>query len=308
MMMQQMMQIVAFFVSMNWLCLTVPMRDTVKQDWSYVLPFTRQLQYFPNKEIHGKDVIILQNLLQRCPGISLNATSYFDENTKVALTIFQKLYKISPSDGVFRNTSAKVLLDNFLYDNFKDDGKIPRWCKFKMYVPVHRNRSIETIATLFDGNGNVLHKFPVRAHGGFGSKSQSLNQLTRYGNTPTGLSTLDLNSPEPIDEVKKYGPYPVLRVVKGLKGNSAIRKENSNKTFLSNFRSGILLHTGIWVGWNKTQPMPNSHGCLKTHPDDMKTIVNLLISKTGAIANKNPFGKLPYPYSPQGIIAIEQID
>ena len=100
----------------------------------------------------------------------------------------------------------------------------------------------------------------------------------------------------------------MLRVVKGLKGNSAIRKENSNKTFLSNFRSGILLHTGIWVGWNKTQPMPNSHGCLKTHPDDMKTIVNLLISKTGAIANKNPFGKLPYPYSPQGIIAIEQID
>ena len=92
MIMQEMMRMVAFFVPMNWFCLAVPMRDTVTQDWSYVLPFTRQLQYFPNKEIHGKDVIILQNLLRRCPGISLNATSYFDENTKAALAMFQKLY------------------------------------------------------------------------------------------------------------------------------------------------------------------------------------------------------------------------
>lgn len=41
-------------------------------------------------------------------------------------------------------------------------------------------------------------------------------QLCGSGSTPTGLSTFDLNSPEP-DPVS-YGPYPVNRAVQGLKG------------------------------------------------------------------------------------------
>jgi hypothetical protein len=41
-------------------------------------------------------------------------------------------------------------------------------------------------------------------------------QFSGDGSTPTGLSTLDLNSPEP-DPVS-YGPYPINRFVQGLKG------------------------------------------------------------------------------------------
>ena len=39
-------------------------------------------------------------------------------------------------------------------------------------------------------------------------------------------------------------------------GNAAIGK-NKDDTFLSDYRSGILLHTGEWKNWNSSLPMPN---------------------------------------------------
>ena len=177
---------------------------------------------------------------------------------------------------------------------------------------VYRDRNKETIATLYSGKGDVLHKFTMRTHGS-GKTGKNLNQLTTNGNTPTGLSTLDLNSREPPELVKSFGPYPVLRVVKGIEGNTAIGRDNfigvdGPDTFLSNYRTGILVHTGIWDNWVKGQIMPNSNGCMHISPSDMKHIVDLLINKTGAVVNKNPFGKLPYPFKVQGIISVEQID
>ena len=44
----------------------------------------------------------------------------------------------------------------------------------------------------------------------------AISQFCGDGSTPTGLSTFDLNSPE--DDWSDYGPYPVNRVVQGLKG------------------------------------------------------------------------------------------
>lgn len=41
-----------------------------------------------------------------------------------------------------------------------------------------------------------------------------------------------------------------------LTGNAAIGK-NKDDTFLSDYRSGILLHTGEWKNWNSSLPMPN---------------------------------------------------
>ena len=96
------------------------------------------------------------------------------------------------------------------------------------------------------GGGKVLHRFTIRTRGGT-KDGHPLNQLTTNGDTPTGLATLDLNSREPEKLVKSFGPYPVLRVVKGLKGNVAMGKEGVSKrgekdTFLSNYRLGILMH------------------------------------------------------------------
>ena len=42
-------------------------------------------------------------------------------------------------------------------------------------------------------------------------------------------------------------------------GNAAIGK-NKDDTFLSDYRSGILMHTGEWEHWNPSEPMPNRLG------------------------------------------------
>ena len=103
-----------------------------------------------------------------------------------------------------------------------------------------------------------------------------------------------------------------LVTILGLKGNAALGKDTKSgdkkDTFLSNYRFGILMHTGIWDDWDPSKPMPNSLGCMHVHPEDQKKVVELLVNETGAIVNKNPFGKRPYPYKTQGYISIEQID
>lgn len=281
-------------------------------DWTKALPFKRTLK-LTDPATEGKDVVILQNLLRRYPGINLTANGEFDKSTEDALRYFQKSVDLTPVDGVLNPSSGEKIIKLLMHDQYKDDGTIPDWCKYKLHVPIHRDRNIETTATLYAGNGDVLYKFTIRTRGGTGTEGNELNQLTTNGNTPTGLSTFDLNSKEPEKLVKSFGPYPVLRVVKGIKGNSAIGKDNytgidGRDTFLSNYRTGILLHTGQWDGWHEGEPMPNSHGCMHVAPSDQKAIVDILISKTGAIVNENPFGKLPYPYKSQGIISIEEID
>ena len=51
-----------------------------------------------------------------------------------------------------------------------------------------------------------------------------------------------------------------------------------------------------------------SNGCLHVHPDDMKKIDDILKLDLNVTVNKNPYGKLPYPYPCQGILSIQQID
>lgn len=266
-------------------------------------PFFRQLE-LQTPLLTGRDVIILQNLLQRHPKTKgIIVTSKYDIQTAEMVQIFQADVEV-PSTGVFCKQTAAKVLDLLLYDGFKDDHKVPAGYKFKLYVPVHKDRTKETMAILLDAHAEPVYTFKVRAHGATNKDGTAVNQFTRNGNTPTGLATFDLNSKEP--NPKSFGPYPVVRVVKGLQGNSAIGYEND--TLLSNYRSGILLHTGDWPNWNPSKPMPNSLGCIHCSPQDMKTIVDFLVNKLGVIVNKNPFGKLPYPYQPQGLIAIEQID
>lgn len=53
--------------------------------------------------------------------------------------------------------------------------------------------------------------------------------------------------------------------------------------------------------------MPNSEGCIHAHPDDLKTIDNILKDELGVKVRPNPFGKLPYPYQPQGLLSVEEI-
>jgi len=287
--------------------------------WLPALPFKRHLK-LQSPALHGKDVVILQNLLRRHDSISsaLPATGIFDATTQTAVKTFQEAEFLTQQEGILCPETGKKVIELLMHDGYRDSGVVPTDCKFYLHIPIHRDRNIETMATLYKcdstvtGMGTVLFTFKVRTRGGT-MNGQALNQLTSNGDTPSGLSTLDLNSKEPEKWVKSFGPYPVLRVVKGIKGNAAIGKDNSTgvdgkDAFLSDYRFGILLHTGIWDDWNTGLPMPNSYGCMHAHPQDQKKLVELLEKETGAIVNENPFGTKPYPFKTQGYISIEEID
>lgn len=279
-------------------------------------PFTREITL----GMQGNDVLIATTLLLRDSHIvSINKPSNAcDESCSKAISEFQEAYTNELSDNYKRGTldsqTSTLLLNLHSADGFKDNGFTARSMgkKYKISVPVHQNRSIETTATLFDADNNVLHVFRARTHGhresndpgiwpDFGNGDYGLNQFTSSGNTITGLSEIDLNSPEPSPNV--YGPWPVNRIVRGLEGNSLL--------LLPNIRDGLLLHTGNWsvdgVEWDPSMDMPNSSGCIHAHPDDVKAIYEKLV-KIGVKVNENTFSGKNYPYEPQGVIAIELID
>jgi len=258
-------------------------------------PFYRELSV-QDPVLSGSDIYILQNLLRRAMS-TVPITGNYDSKTQAAVALFQKMNNLDAT-GSFDQDTASSLLEQHLADGYKDNGLVPNGVMYKVYVPVYSNRSIETTATLFAGNGTILLNFTARTQGQVNNVTGiPLNELCNSGSTPTGLMTFDLNSPEP-DPIS-YGPYPVNRAVQGLEGNAAM--------VISYIRDGILLHTGEWANWNPSMPMPNSHGCIHAHPTDIKDIWDLLVSM-GVEVRNNTFGKLPYPYPTQGILSIEQID
>lgn len=80
---------------------------------------------------------------------------------------------------------------------------------------------------------------------------------------------------------------------------------------LPNIRDGLLIHTGNWTtttqDWDNTMNMPNSAGCIHTHPEDLDKIYHLLI-KQGVEVRENTFSGKNYPYKPQGVGVIELVD
>ena len=288
-------------------------------------PFTRALRV-SDPLMTGRDVTTLQTLLSRAgPACALPPTTRegFDSATAAALNCY------AGTAALDADAANKVLA--LVPDGWVDDGApaASRGYLYKILLPVHRNRSVETIATLLDSNNTALLRFRARAHGldadasgrpitgvawpdltdagcPAGAAAQGcvgLNQLSTDGSTPTGLSEIDLNSPEICDDCEDlYGPYPVNRLVRGLEGNAAL--------LLPQVRNGILVHTGAWANhssWTPTQPMPNSDGCIHAHPADIQKLWQLLVNACSVSVRPNTGGQRPYPYKPQGLIAVFEV-
>jgi hypothetical protein len=282
--------------------------NSMPQPWSRVLQQTKP-------PMTGTDVFILQNLLQRTPGNgALPLSSAYDSATTVAVTAFQRSQALQP-DGIFGPATAAAALANLTADGYRWNGTAPGALGFKylIHVPVHTNRSVETVASLVAANGSVVYTYVVRAHGidswdseddppawpYFNDCCDGMSQFAGDGDTPTGLSLADLNSPE--DDPTEFGPYPVNRVVQGLEGNAGF--------LIPNIRDGILQHTGAWSNyssWQPPAPMPNSLGCIHAWPESIFTVWQLLVAM-GVEVRNNTGGKLPYPYKPQGLIAVELV-
>uniref|UniRef100_A0A7S2SAX5 Peptidoglycan binding-like domain-containing protein n=1 Tax=Rhizochromulina marina TaxID=1034831 RepID=A0A7S2SAX5_9STRA len=278
-------------------------------------PFYRELVYAEDSaDLSGNDVTIAQTLLNRWGRQPLLVVDGdFGHASAAAVKGFQASARGQlEASGILDEPTAAALLDCCLADGYRDSGESAgsQGFLYKVLVPVHQNRSVETTAKLLDANNTELLSFRVRAHGhrddgsaedwpDFGDGDFGLNELSSDGNTPTGLATIDLNSPEPADVEEEYGPYPINRVVQGLQGNMGL--------LLSDIRSGILLHTGEWPGWDASMDMPNSDGCLHAHPDDVDAIWQALVA-LGVQINDNPYSSKDYPYTPQGLISVELVE
>jgi peptidoglycan hydrolase-like protein with peptidoglycan-binding domain len=280
---------------------------------SMPLPWTREL-YITSPLMKGNDVLIAQTLLMRDAAVSpITADGYYGNDSAGATSSFQKAHGLQAT-GTLDATTAQLLLDLHSADGYVDNGftAASLGYKYKLHLPVYLNRSVESVATLFDANNKILIQFRTRSHGhrddgsegpwpDFGNGDVGLNQFTSGGNTVTGLYEVDLNTPEP--DPTLYGPYNVNRLVRGLEGNALL--------LTPNIRDGLLFHTGDWSTssdpWTPSEDMPNSSGCVHGHPNDIKQVAEEL-AKIGVVANPNPFSGKNYPYKPQGIAVVELIE
>lgn len=269
---------------------------------------------------NGSDVSIAQYLLSRSHFVDAHAvladSGVFGIATQTAVTAFQDGNRLSDvTHGAIDRLTADTLLALHTYDDgYEDDGRSARSYNngylFKITIPVHRNRSIETEASLLDADNQLLFRFRVRTKGyvadgcgtkltrpwpSFNNSRDGLNMFTSDGMTPTGLHEIDLNSPE--DEPKFFGKWPVMRFVQGIAGNA--------KFLVPQLRNGILLHTGQWPNWTTADPMPDSAGCVHSWPKNIQKVWKIATGRqVGAKVRPNTSGKLPYPYKPQGLASV----
>lgn len=304
-------------MKLQWQCfylLAVTLKGAFSDNVNMPLPFYRELTVTTPEET-GNDVLIAQTLLSRDPAVTdLVIDGVYGTGSAQATSLFQQDHGLKGT-GILDAVSAQTLLDAYSADNYKDTGfsAASMGYLYKFHVPMHANRSIETIATLYDKDNNVVLTFKTRQHGhrddgtaeawpDYGDGGVGLNQFTSNGNTLTGLVEIDLNSPEP--DPQTYGPWPVNRVVRGLDGNALL--------MLPNIRDGVLIHTGNWTTeehgtWTEEQEMPNSSGCLHAHPMDIERIYKALLD-LGVVVHDNPFSGKNYSYHAQGVGVFEMID
>jgi len=198
-------------------------------------PFYRVL-YVTSPYMKGNDVTIAQTLLKRDAAVdqSLTVDGVFGDQSAKATAAFQSAHKLA-STGVLDSASAQLLMDLHSKDGYTDSGftAASMGYLYKIHIPAYTNRSVETYATLFDKDNNVLLKFKTRQHGhrddgssaawpDYGDGDIGYTEYGSNGNTVTGLMEIDLNSPEP--DPTSYGPWPVNRFVRGLDGNALTRK------------------------------------------------------------------------------------
>ena len=126
-------------------------------------PFTRDLQ----SDMQGNDVYVLQHLLSNPPfNAKLNDTATYDAATLASVKQFQLQEGLSV-DGIAGSLTQAAILAKQSDDGYRNTNEtaVSLGYLYKIVVPVHRNRSVETVAHLEAGNGTVLMSFQVRTHG-----------------------------------------------------------------------------------------------------------------------------------------------
>lgn len=108
------------------------------------LPFTRELSN-QSPMLFGEDVSIAQNLLIRDSAVdpNLDCDGYYGSQSNTATRSFQEWHGL-PVTGTFDSVTADMLLHLHSNDDYKDTGftAASMGYLYKLYIPVHYNRSI----------------------------------------------------------------------------------------------------------------------------------------------------------------------
>jgi len=243
------------------------------------------------------------------PDTPVNGSCPFAAEDEALVRQFQRGHS-QQETGVFDEAVAQGVVACCARDGYRDSGASAGSLGYlyKIHIVAQQNRSIQQTGRLLDKDNNLIMTFTARLHGirsdgteqpwpDYGDGDYGLSEFAGLGNSVTGLIEADLNSPE--DDPKSFGPYGVNRAVRGLEGNARV--------LLPHLRDGILVHTGEWPGWTENHTMPNSHGCIHVWPAEVKRIEQELL-KLGVVERKNPMTGKDYPYKPQGLLSIEEVD
>jgi hypothetical protein len=257
------------------------------------LPFTQEISV-TNPVTCNNQVGILQNLLVRSDKVrALTASdsefnACYDAKTSAAVTEFQRANNLNNKPGVLDEATAIKVITDLLYDKYVDGGYWPNQYQWKVHVPVYKNRDLDTVSKfsirpdMRNPNKVVDLYIMAKTAGQYLTKRQpqsgNTNDLSPNGATPSGLMTIDFVTPNM--DLLGFGPWPINRVLRGLKGNAAIKfnLNGNKKTFVPHVRNGVYYHTGYWGGWRTVrQEMPVSHGCVHVHPAGIKHVYDTLM-------------------------------
>lgn len=105
--------------------------------------------------------------VQKHYGTNFTINGVFEEKSAIATRIFQNAHSGLKISGIFDSETAGAALKMLSADGVRDDGFTARskGYLYKINIPVYNNRSIETFATLYDQDNNVLFRFRARTHG-----------------------------------------------------------------------------------------------------------------------------------------------
>ena len=70
----------------------------------------------------------------------------------------------------------------------------------------------------------------------------------------------------------------------------------------------LYAYRANYSSWQVGDAMPNSAGCVHSYLPSIEQIWHTLVDVCGVVANKNVGGTTPYPYKPQGIVAVYNVD
>jgi len=201
---------------------------------------------------------------------SLEASGYFNQETRAAILLFQYNYKL----GTNGTNGVDGIVNKKTWMHLIRDSKKSNNYKWVIDIELNRDRNVLGTLSVFDAEINWLAKMLCLG------ESMTMNENWRevYGNTPLGCFKATVSNRE--RNSFEYGDYYCIEL-----------SDNDVKA-VTNGRDGILIHSGSNNYKNKSDSklpkeyrdsraktingLDQTHGCVRIYGEDHKILYELL--------------------------------